>query len=305
MKETFKAPPDLRHRTLFNGLFALILALCIFFAEFHFFRIIFTAFVAALASVAIFEYYNLARRKAFAPATVIGIVGTILYTFAVFAKTQGPYHFMNSFWQHAPETVLGLTLFSSFIFYAVTRQPSIANIAITFFGIVYVAVPLGLIVRIVYFFTFGGQEDPNFQGSFWQLYLIVVTKSADMGGYFIGSSFGRRKLATRLSPNKTLEGAIGGLIASIGLSLFLCWLGKKLGYASQDFSYIQALWLGAMVSVAGQLGDLAESLLKRDAGAKGSNSLPGVGGILDMVDSLLFTGPLLYIFLRIQYTYAL
>ncbi|HEY4832651.1 MAG TPA: phosphatidate cytidylyltransferase, partial [Waddliaceae bacterium] len=76
----------------------------------------------------------------------------------------------------------------------------------------------------------------------------------------------------------------------------------RYGHIFEAFSYLQALWLGVVVGALGQIGDLAESLLKRDANVKDSNSIPGVGGMLDMIDSLLFTAPVVYIFLRIAYT---
>lgn len=293
---------DLAQRTVINGVSAVLIALLIFFAEFGGFRWVFTAAVAAISATAIWEYNQLLKKKALNPATALSIAAAILYVFAVFMKTQGPFPFLTAFWAHSPEIILALAFFGCFVHFTVISKSPIVNISSTFLGIVYIGIPLGLFVRVMYFFTFGGMEDPHLQGSWWIVYLIAVTKSADIGGYFIGSYFGKRKLAHRLSPNKTLEGAIGGLVASMLISLFLCFLGKKVGHVFEGFSYIQSLWLGALVGVLGQIGDLAESLLKRDAGVKDSNTIPAVGGILDMIDSLLFTAPVVYIFLRVVYT---
>jgi phosphatidate cytidylyltransferase len=291
---------DLGVRTLINSLSALLAALIIFLAGIPHLRWLFTLAIAAVGATAIWEYAQLVKKKGHFPAVTLSIVTVILYIFAVFLKTQRPSPYFSSLWTTAPEILLGLAFFGCFVYFAVVGKPPITNIATTFFGILYIGVPLGLFIRIIYFFTFEG--DPRLEGSWWIIYLIAVTKSADIGGYFVGRYFGKRKLALKLSPNKTLEGGVGGLCISILMSLFLCFLGKKIGYVFKGFSYLQALWLGAVIGILGQIGDLAESFLKRDAGVKDSNTIPGVGGVLDMIDALLFTSPVVYMFLRIIYT---
>lgn len=221
MSKKTKKTADLAQRTLINGMSAVLIALFIFFAEFPPLRWIFTAAVAVISALAVWEYDQLLKKKGLQPASLFSIMTAITYVFAVFLKTQGvlfPY-FTN--------LILGLAFFGCFIHFAVLGKEPLLNISSTFFGIVYIAVPLGLFINVMYFFTFRGMQDPPLQGSWWIIYLIAVTKSADIGGYFIGSYFGNRKLAHRLSPNKTWEGAIGGLLASMCLSLFLCFLGKK------------------------------------------------------------------------------
>lgn len=300
-KKTKKAA-DLATRTLINGVSVILIGIFIFLAGFPPLRWIFAAAVAAIAATAVWEFDQLLKKKELAPAVTLSMISAILYVFAVFLKTQGPYRFLFPLWPHAPEIVLGLAFFGCFVYFTFKRKPPLLNISTTFLGIVYIGVPLGLFVRVMYFFTFGGMEDPLRQGSWWIVYMIAATKAADIGGYFVGSYFGKRKLAHRLSPNKTLEGALGGLVASMLMSLLICYLGKSVGHVFETFSYLMALGLGLLVGIFGQIGDLAESLLKRDARVKDSNTIPGVGGILDMVDSLLFTAPLVYIFLRIVYT---
>lgn len=288
---------DFSARFLVNSISSLFLALFIFFAEFAYFRPVFTGAVAAVAAVALWEYYKLVSQKGPLPSISVGIAIAILYVFAVYAKTS----FSFALGRSLPEIVLGTGFFACFVREAKRPTGATLNIASTFFGIVYVAIPLGLCVRIAYFFLFEGQADPHFQGSFWLLYLIAVTKSADMGGYFIGRFWGRRKLARRVSPNKTLEGAIGGLFSAVLMSVFLVLVGQKWGSVFAQLSLPLSVVLGVLIGVAGQLGDLAESLLKRDCGMKDSGTIPGVGGVLDMVDSLLFTAPVVYIFLKIHY----
>jgi phosphatidate cytidylyltransferase len=293
---------DLGIRTLVNGLSALLIALLIFLAHYAVLRWLFTAAVSFVAVLAIWEYDELVKKKGIIPAVTLSTVTVVLYIFSIFIKTQGPYPVLSSFWLYLPQIVLSLAFLSCFVYFAGRDLPGITHIATTFFGIIYIAVPLGFFVHIMYFFTYDGMLDPFFEGSWWIIYLIAVTKSADVGGYFIGSTFGNRKLALKLSPKKTLEGALGGLLASTLVSLLICFLGKQYGEVFGKFTYLQSIWIGALIGFVGQIGDLAESFLKRDAGVKDSSTIPGVGGILDMVDSLLFTAPLVYIFLRIIYT---
>ena len=126
--------------------------------------------------------------------------------------------------------------------------------------------------------------------------LIVVIALSDSGAYFVGKSIGKRKLAPTVSPNKTWEGSIGGVVAAL-IGVCIAW------YLDHNFTQIAlpgwALWqyglAGILLAVAGQIGDLVESMMKRDAGVKDSgNLLPGHGGILDRCDGFLFAGPVLY-----------
>ncbi|RNC81758.1 MAG: hypothetical protein ED559_08225 [Phycisphaera sp.] len=143
------------------------------------------------------------------------------------------------------------------------------------------------------------------QSSFWLtlcisnspwivLWLVLVTKSCDIGAYFTGRSLGKHKLIPWLSPGKTWEGLVGGLVTSS----LICALGVyllSLGGVSTGVGYPLALGMGAVIGLLGQLGDLTASLFKRDAGKKdSSSSIPGFGGWLDVMDSLLLVGPFAY-----------
>ena len=119
----------------------------------------------------------------------------------------------------------------------------------------------------------------------------------DVGAYFVGKFLGKHKLS-KLSPNKTLEGAVMGLVTAIAVSVLMYYLGRKFAFENFSFTLFRSIWLGALIGVLGQAGDLAESLLKRDAKVKDSNQIPGLGGILDMLDSLLFTAPFTYFLIR-------
>jgi len=127
------------------------------------------------------------------------------------------------------------------------------------------------------------------QGVGWIFVLLATTWLGDTGAYFAGRSFGRHKLAPSLSPKKTWEGAIGGLVAAMGGAVLFGWI------SGLDAHWLFLALLGGLLDAAGVLGDLGESLLKRAFGVKDSGGiLPGHGGILDRVDSLLFSAPLLY-----------
>lgn len=130
-------------------------------------------------------------------------------------------------------------------------------------------------------------------GFFFLIFLLVCNWASDTAAYFTGRSLGKIKLAPQVSPNKTVEGAVGGIIGAVIAAVALTGMapqGSLSAYAS----------LGALISIFGQLGDLAESALKREAGIKDSSKLiPGHGGILDRFDSVLLTAPLTYYFISL------
>jgi phosphatidate cytidylyltransferase len=137
--------------------------------------------------------------------------------------------------------------------------------------------------------------DPTLSAHLLSFFFLVLM-GADAGAYYIGRAFGKHKLAPSISPGKTWEGAIGGVVAALAMgTLAHFWFFREL-----PLKYI--LPLAAIMTVVGIFGDLAESALKRGAGAKdAANILPGHGGILDRLDSLLFNAPLIYYFARFYF----
>lgn len=155
------------------------------------------------------------------------------------------------------------------------------------FGLLYIPWLLGYFLMLRY-------TPDGTRGLLFFALPLLATFAADIGGYFFGYFFGKRKLAPEVSPGKTIEGAIGGLIASFLMVMVVTGL-------AHIWSLPDALIYSLMVASASQLGDLAESLIKRSLGAKDSgNSLPGHGGILDRLDSLLFAVPITYVFLNLN-----
>ena len=164
---------------------------------------------------------------------------------------------------------------------------ALGGLATTLFGLAYVA---ALFSYLFYIRT----RHPA-QGAWLVLYLILVTKLGDAGAYAVGSVCGRHTLMPRISPRKTLEGFVGAVVFS---ALAALWARPMLG-SQRIFGHaplpILCLLLGLILGIVGQFGDLAESLLKRDCQVKDAGALlPGLGGVLDVIDSLLFTAPLFY-----------
>jgi phosphatidate cytidylyltransferase len=158
-----------------------------------------------------------------------------------------------------------------------------SDIGKTVLGPLYVGIPLTMLLHIDRYYPKGG---------IWIFFLLAVIFASDTGAFYAGKFFGKHKLHEAISPGKTWEGAIGGLICSLMAAFFFMKI-IALHRLESDI-----LIIAASLSVAGQLGDLSESMLKRNYGVKDSGHiLPGHGGILDRIDGLLFGIPVLYVYL--------
>ncbi len=232
---------------------------------------------------AVWEYYKMAEAKGYQPRVKVGLVATAGYLFAVYFQTQ------TSEVSLLPIAVIGLALLVSFFYYFYKGNAPFVNLAITTFALFYITIPLSYLIEINYL------KLPDFinDGRYCLLYLLLLTKATDMAAFFIGKWIGKTPFSPYISPKKTWEGAIGGfvttVIVGVLLSLFFRFCFET---PPMLLSFAQTLLLPMGISIMGQLGDLAESLLKRDAGIKDSSThLPGLGGVLDLVDSLMFTAP--------------
>jgi phosphatidate cytidylyltransferase len=159
---------------------------------------------------------------------------------------------------------------------------AVVGISTTIFGILYIAWFLSFLIKIRFLEN----------GTAYLAGVIIITKLTDIGAFLVGMRFGRHPLIPRISPKKSMEGAVGGVIFSVA--------GALACKSFLPFSYLHLFILGVVLSVLGQLGDLSESLIKRDCQIKDSGSLiPGIGGVLDLVDSLIFTAPAFYFYMSI------
>ncbi len=278
----------------------------------------FYLFVALISTGALMEFYWLAQKKGALPNKLLGVLAglVIVAMFTPEGKEWWAAHFVHLQMQnrvqfHDPMmliavlfVVIGLTieLFRG-------RGGALENLTATLAGPLYISLSLATLIGLrglLIVNGFGGESsdasNPGTLGlgaeavAHTNLYIVVAVIVTiwicDSGAYYCGRAFGRHKLFERVSPKKTWEGAIGGAVFAIaGMIGFRQWLLPFLSVGD-------AVVLGAVVGVFGQIGDLAESLLKRDAGVKDSSQLiPGHGGLLDRFDSLIFVAPLAYVYL--------
>ena len=226
------------------------------------------------------ELYDLAEPAGYRAFRSIGYVATV---FLVASFYTGYPSLPSSSW-----TVLAFLLVVGLA--AVGRgnpkRETIGEVATTILGPLYAGLTVGTLVGV-------RLTGPGGTGRYWVLFLLAVIMMADTGAYYVGRALGRRKLAPSMSPNKTVEGLLGGIAASIVAALVACHL------LLPEVSLLHAAVMGLILSLIGVAGDLFESLLKRSAGVKNSSELiPGHGGVLDRLDSLYFSAPALLAYLQ-------
>lgn len=227
------------------------------------------------------ELFSVIENKEIGINKRLGIVLGVLVVIATYFDYKIPYN-----WSFLFIPAICLVIF--LVQFTKRDSRAILSISTIFFGLVYVAWFLSFFIRIR-MMPMGSEALRRGLVA----YLILVTKSGDIAAYFIGRKFGKHKLIPRISPNKTIEGSIAGLFFSVIISLacvsFL-----------PSFSLLHLAILGIVLGVVAQIGDLSESLIKRDCETKDSGkSLPGLGGVLDMVDSFLFAAPIFYFYIRV------
>lgn len=243
---------------------------------FYFPNWIFSLLASALIGLGLLEFFNIAEKKGVFVYKYFGIIVGMLVPVIIYFQRGGEGYFTLE-----PFFIVIACLFI-FVLQFIRRDGSqaLVSIAVTLFGLLYIA----------WFFSFFVELKFLPDGAKLVAFLIIVTKMGDVGAYFVGNFFGRRSLIPRISPHKTVEGTIGGLVFS-----FLSAMASK-SYLPY-FHYGHLAILGLLLGILALLGDLAESLLKRDCGVKdASRNLSGFGGILDLIDSLLFTTPIFYFY---------
>jgi phosphatidate cytidylyltransferase len=253
---------------------------------------VFLVIMVLLAMTGLAEFYGLAAKRDLVCFERWGIFGGMLLMVGTFLNltgqlgTTGSPARVNDF-----ETsflilfVLGLCLRQ---FFSRSNTAGILAISTTLFGLMYVPWLLNFIQKINFF--------PRVEGHYYLLYFVLITKFSDTGAYATGSLIGRHKMIPRISPGKTWEGFAGAiLLATVASLVFVHFLGPKMA----GMNWKHAIILAVILSIGAVVGDLIESLFKREAGVKDSGKFfPGIGGILDLLDSLLFNAPIMYLYLR-------
>jgi phosphatidate cytidylyltransferase len=240
----------------------------------------FVGLVIIAAAIGQYELYAMARTRGIKPLTVFGLVLGALIILTMYRPIP-PYRGGTLFWI----TLCILAVIVARIFSRRSVEGAFEDIAITAFGIFYVALLFAFQVAI-----HAGPPGKN-----WLVFLYLVIWASDTGAYYVGTAFGKHRLYEKISPKKSVEGLIGGVLASV-LVAVLCKL-----WLVPSIVTIEAAVLGAVLALVGTVGDLAESLIKRSAGVKDSGTIiPGHGGILDRMDSMLFAAPVLFYYLRMR-----
>jgi phosphatidate cytidylyltransferase len=253
---------------------------------------VFLVIMLFLGITGLAEFYGIVGKRGLVCFSGWGIFGGVLLMLGTFLNltgligTSGSPARVNDF-----ETsflilfVLGLC-FRQFI--SRSNTAGILAISTTLFGIMYVPWLLNFIQKINFF--------PDVDGHFYLLFFMLITKFSDTGAYAVGSLIGKHKMIPRISPGKTWEGFAGAIVVSTAASILFFYL---FGAHLKGMTYLHATVLGVILSVSAVVGDLIESIFKREAGVKDSGSFfPGIGGILDLLDSLLFNAPIMYLYLR-------
>jgi phosphatidate cytidylyltransferase len=253
-----------------------------------------------LAVTGLAEFYGLAEKCGLVCFKGCGIIGGVLLLAGTFLHLTTKYLGINDSPARANDFETGfLILFVLGLcvrqFVSKTNTTGILTIATTLFGLMYVPWLLNFVQKINFFLSV--------EGNYFLLYFILITKFSDMGAYAVGSLIGRHKMIPRISPGKTWEGFGGAIVVSTGASLaFVHFFGAHMF----GMNWLHAIILGGLLSSTAVIGDLIESLFKREAGVKDSGNLfPGIGGILDLLDSLLFNAPIMYLYLRHILTHSL
>lgn len=226
--------------------------------------------------ISLFEFYGMALVRGIRPLSIAGIVLGMAIIFNIYQPIVP---------ELGADFVIAFALLSIMLvrlFSPRTVEGSLEEISITFFGLFYVALLFGFQVAILL----------QMDGKQWLFFMYLVIWASDAGAYFVGNAIGRHRLYEKISPKKSMEGLAGGMLAAVGAA-FLCraWFIPTVGVQ-------EAVMLGVLLTVSGVAGDLVESLFKRGVGIKDvGNLIPGHGGLLDRMDSMLFTAPILFYYL--------
>jgi len=241
------------------------------------------------ATLTLFEIYTILGRLGYAANRVSGLVtGGCMIPVSFYFEGSG-----------VDVLAIGALLSSSacVLFPQAQRGMYIKRLMPTFFGLLFVTFLLSYFVRIIQFADVPSENGTLGFGLFFCLWVVIVAKFSDIGALLVGKAIGRTKMAPSISPGKTVEGLIGGLAASAGIGALLPWLVINqfpgvVSYGDWVFTPSQGAIWGSLIAISAVIGDLIASVLKRLAGMKDSGgTIPGIGGLLDLTDSLILAAP--------------
>lgn len=248
-----------------------IIVVCTYFGGWSFFIL-----VTALALFSLHEFYLLMHRKGYSPSDFVGSVVTVFFTWFTTYTLKHPH------WEPYATGILTTAIiitFSAGIFLK-KAQDSTVNASITLLGILYIGWMFSYLILI---------RELTLHGAYL-FFLIIAVWACDTTAYLVGTYLGRIKLSPFISPRKTVEGAVSGLVVSVIAAAIFSRLIQM--------SMMHGIILGIIIGIVGQISDLVESLIKRDAGVKdSSNLIPGHGGFLDRMDSFILTAPIMYYYI--------
>jgi phosphatidate cytidylyltransferase len=266
-------------------------ALWIIFAGFE---VGFFFLIGSIGLLGLWEFYRMLDHKQLPNFKILGLICAVVFisgSFFYYSKVgiARSYDF-----EVAVILFFLLVVFARQMFERTRDTRPVETMAYTIFGFLYVVWLFNFVTKLVYLFPHQGE---HFTGQYYVLYCVVVTKFSDMGAYIVGSLCGKHLLIPHISPKKTWEGFFGAIgFAVLGSYGTLYLSGNRLSYLNP----LHAGILGVLLGFAAIIGDLAESIIKRSTDTKDSgNMLPGIGGVLDLIDSLLFTAPLLFFYARL------
>jgi phosphatidate cytidylyltransferase len=236
-----------------------------------------TLFIMVLIAVilGLREFYLLVLPENKEHERAIGIIlGIVIATFMYLGDTS---------LLHASLGLSIVLLCSMYMLKSHDFTAAISKVAITLFGVLYIGFLLSYVTLI----------DKVSPGKRWIFFLVAIIWAADIGSFFVGSFMGKHKLYAKVSPKKTIEGLVGGIGGGVAAALLYRT------FLFPDLTVSDCLFLGLFLTLFGQLGDFTESMIKRSAHVKdSSNLIPGHGGMLDRLDSFLFSAPFLYFYIR-------
>jgi phosphatidate cytidylyltransferase len=259
------------------------------------YELAFYGLISAFGLIGLWEFYGMLDHKGLPNFKITAMIcGAIMLagSFYYFGR-MGPAQSYD--FEIAVLVFFLLTMFARQMFARLRDDEPLQTMAYTLFGLLYVLWLFNFMTKIVYITP--RSSTGVVTGQFYCLYLIAVTKFSDMGAYLTGSVIGRHQMTPHISAKKTWEGFFGALVFALLCSLALFQLMP--GHLSM-LNWTHATVLGLLLGFAAVIGDLAESIIKRSTDVKDSGGLlPGIGGALDLIDSLLFTAPILFFYLRL------